>query len=456
MAEQRILDGLYKQFLAGKARTPIRAGRIVIDEELHPGAFPFQRDLTRWAIQKGRCGIFASTGLGKTLMQLMWAQASGERVLILAPLGVVNQTVREGERWGIKVIPSRAAPMPPRGITITNYEMLEHFPGDYDAVVLDESSILKSFNGKTRTRLIARFMDTPRRLCCTATPAPNDIAEIANHSEFLGIMTRADMLATFFVHDDDGWRLKGHAREPFYKWLASWGLTLSHPSDLGYEADGFDLPLLTVTADAVEGDFAPEGQLFHTGLSGITGRAKLRAASADQRVNATLEMLTGEKWVVWCGRNDEQDAIAKALGSECVSIYGSLSASEKVEREEHWRLGRIPVLISKPSVFGWGMNWQHCHHVAFCGLSDSWEQYYQAIRRCWRFGQTEPVDVHVVLSEPEMPIFTNVLRKEKEALGMQAELIEHMAEFERSELGRPGGRLAYAPTEPMRLPAWLS
>ena len=445
----------YAELLDSKRFVAPTVGVDVDASTLSPDAFPFQRDLAAWAIRKGRAAIFATTGLGKTLMQLMWAQASGDRVLILAPLGVVAQTVREGERWGIKVVPARGTTEAVRGITIANYEMLDHMHGDWDAVVLDESSILKSFDGKTRTRLIERFANTPRRLCCTATPAPNDIAEIANHAEFLGIMNRADLLVTFFVHDDAGWRLKGHAREPFYKWLASWGMALQHPSDLGYDDVGFSLPPLTVTPVTVEGEYAPAGQLFHKGLSGVTGRAKLRAATASLRVEATIDLLTTDKWVVWCGRNDEQDALAKALGVECVSVYGSLSPEEKVAREERWRLGTVPVLLTKPTVFGWGMNWQHCHHVAFCGLSDSWEQYFQAIRRCWRFGQTSPVDVSVVLSEPEMPIYKNVLRKDLQAQSMVTELIRHGAEFARAEIATVSKRQTYITTQEMEVPTWL-
>src|SRR5579885_1359189 len=240
----------YERFLASKRLVAPSGGQEIDAGAIHPSLFPFQRALVRWAVRKGRAALFADTGLGKSFMQLEWARLIGTRTLIVAPLGVARQTVSEAARLGIDLVYARAQADAGDGLTITNYEMVEHFDAAaFGAVVLDESSILKSLDGKTKARLIEMFAETPYRLCCTATPAPNDITEIANHAEFLGIMRRVDMLASFFVHDDAGWRLKGHAERAFYRWLASWAMAVRKPSDLGpqYSDDGYDLPPLTMT-----------------------------------------------------------------------------------------------------------------------------------------------------------------------------------------------------------------
>lgn len=393
-------------------------------------------------------------------MQLDWARNTGERTLILAPLGVAHQTVREGERWGIPVAYARSQADAVGEITITNYEMVDHFDADaFGAVVLDESSILKSFAGKVRTKLIERFSRTPLRLCCTATPAPNDISEIANHAEFLGLMTRADMLATFFVHDDDGWRLKRHARDPFYRWLASWGMAISTPSDLGYSDDGYILPHLTVETVITHTDYRPEGQLFALGLKGIGERSTVRKGTLEGRVQAALALIRAlpeERWIVWCGLNDEGRAMRTALGNDAVLVEGADSAESKAAALTAFAQGEGPrCLLSKTRIAGFGLNLQICSTMIFLGLSDSWEQYFQAIRRCWRFGQTRPVTAYIVLSSAETPIIENVLRKERDAMAMQRDLIAHVAEYERVEIGGTAGRVWYEPREPMELPSWL-
>lgn len=447
----------YDTFLASKAKLAPSVGIRVDDADLHPDAFPFQRDITRWALQKGRSAIFATTGMGKTLMQLMWADKAAERVLILAPLGVARQTAREGARWGIPATYARSmADSPEHGITITNYEMVDHFdPSAFGAVVLDESGILKSFTGKTRSKLIELFADTPLKLCCTATPAPNDIAEIANHAEFLGIMTRVEMLASFFVHDDDGWRLKRPARKPFFRWLASWAMSINRPSDIGYSDDGYILPPLAVHTHFVESDFVPSGQLFSLGLKGITERASVRKGTVDQRVIVAADLIgTAETWIAWCGRNDEGDKLS-ALVDGAVLVEGAQSQDMKALRLAEFADGESRVLVTKPSIAGFGMNLQVCSRMVFVGLSDSWEQYFQAIRRCWRFGQTNPVEVHIVLSELERPIYENVMRKEAEAAKMAEELIAHVAEFERAEIGAGRARDTYEPRITMTIPPWL-
>jgi DNA modification methylase len=439
----------YRAFLASKRREWAGAGFDVPVSSLPAGLYPFQAALTRWALRKGRAALWADTGLGKTRMQVAWADALPvDRVLILAPLCVGAQTIAEAAKIGIEVGGQR--------ISILNYERLHQIdPDDYQAVVLDESSILKSLDGKTRTRLIEMFRDTPYRLCCTATPAPNDIAELANHCEFLGIMTRTEMLATFFVHDEDGWRLKGHAAPAFYRWLASWGLFLRKPSDIGdFSDEGYILPPLEIH-DVIVGDGArPAGEfLFHgMGLGGIQGRSAARRDSLKQRCDAAIRLVesTPGSWIVWVGLNDEQDAIAEALDGDAVSVAGRDSERVKQARLEAFIAGRARVLISKVAIAGHGLNLQHCTQMAFVGLGDSWEQYYQAIRRCFRFPQTTPVHVHIIVSEAETEIVANVRRKEAEATELSAQLVEAMAEAEREEIS-----MTQRQTETIERAAWL-
>ena len=430
----------YEAFLESKRLLVGTKGPSVEAGEVNPILFPFQRDLVTWAVRKGRAALFADTGLGKTYMQLEWARLIGERTLIVAPLSVARQTTREAGKLGLQVHYSRGDRFD--GISITNYEMVEHFdPADYGAVVLDESSILKALEGKTRRRLIEMFADTPYRLCATATPAPNDISEIGNHSEFLGVMAHHEMLSAFFVHgslgegEKDGWRLKGHAEDAFYRWLASWGMAIRKPSDLGYEDDGFALPPLTIRPEFVTSTYVPDGQLFFAGLKGVTDRAAVRRGTTEDRVNLAAGLVndSADQWIVWHGLNAEGDALLKAIPG-AVMVEGSQSPEEKATALEAFQDGAFRVLITKPSIAGFGMNFQNAHRMAFVGLSDSWESYYQSIRRCWRFGQTEPVEAVIVLSDAEAAIYENVMGKEREALRMQERLIEHVATFEQEEL----------------------
>lgn len=447
----------YADFLASKQVIVQPTGRTVSPDEIHPSLFGFQRDMVRWAIRKGRAALFEDTGLGKTRQQIEWARLTGERALILAPLAVAQQTVAEGRSIGVDVVYARQQADAGQ-ITVTNYEMLHAFdPAAFGAVVLDESSILKDFEGKVRAELIRTFSDTPYRLCCTATPAPNDIAEIANHAEFLGIMSRVEMLAAFFVHDDQGWRLKGHAREPFYRWLASWGMSLKRPSDLGYSDDGYVLPALEITAVLVPTTFVRPGQLFATDLKGIGDRAAVRRETLAERVARAADLICSEPdepWIAWVGLNDEGRELAKLI-PDAVLMEGSQTPDEKVAAIQGFVRGDVRVLITKTSMAGQGLNLQHCARMAFVGLSDSYEAYYQSIRRCWRFGQTRPVHAYIVLTEPEEAIYANVCRKQREAEAMAAELVKHVAAFERAEIGSVGGRAESVHGQPMRLPTWL-
>lgn len=301
--------------------------------------------------------------------------------------------------------------------------------------LVHNSSILKNYTGATRTALIEQWKGTPYRLCCTATPAPNDITELANHSEFLGVMPRNEMLASFFVHDDDGWRVKGHAWHALFTWMAGWARAVRRPSDVGHaEEDSlYELPPITYRQHVVPTIGAPEGRLFATDLGGVGGRSAVRKQTLEARCDLTAAMVNAdtEPWLVWCGLNDEAATLARLIPGS-VNVQGSDSPESKIENLLGFVDGKFRVLISKPSIAGMGLNFQHCARMAFTGLSDSYESYFQAVRRCWRFGQTRPVEVHIVVSELEQQIVANVERKSSEADRMTATLVDAMhAEAER-------------------------
>ena len=425
----------YATFLARKQR--LWAGTPIAPAALPSPLFDWQAAITRWAMRKGRAAIFADCGLGKSFMQVAWAQTVPGRVLILAPLSVGEQTVGEAAKLGIGAVYARGqAGGDGSRIVVTNYERLDNFDvSQFAGVVLDESSILKAFDGKTRTKLITTFSNTPYRLCCTATPSPNDIAELANHAEFLGVQTRQEFLATWFVHDDQGWRMKRHARAAFFRWLASWAVAFRKPSDLGYSDDGFVLPPLTIRDYLIESGATP-GVLFpELGARGLKGRLAARRGSLVARVDAMHNIVDewGASWLVWCGLNEEADALAKALPGS-VNVQGKDDYAVKQRAVARFISGETKTLISKLRVLGFGMNFQHCARMVFCGIGDSYEQYYQGIRRCWRFGQTRPVEATIVVSEAERVIVENVRRKEARADAMAAELLAAMRDFEREEL----------------------
>lgn len=462
----------YEAFLQGKRMTAVATGRHVEPDEIHPSLFPFQRDLTRWSLAKGRASLFADAGLGKTRMQLEWARLTGERTLILAPLSVARQTVREArEALGMDVVYARTqADATGYQVVVTNYEMLHNFDVSmFGAVVLDESSILKAYSGETKKRLVAAFKDTPWRLCCTATPAPNDTVELVNHSEFLGVGNQRDILTRFFISKGDDqkaskFRLKGHAHNAFYTWLASWAMSLKRPSDLGYSDEGYELPPLEIHPVIVECDIEPvpdrdgQGRLFMDRLKGVTDRAAVRRQTLHARVEAAAELITAlpnEPWIAWRGLIAEGHALATAIGARAIVVDGPMSPEEKAEKLEAFIDAPNAVLVTAPTIAGFGLNLQHCAHMAFVGLGDSYEQYYQSIRRSWRFGQTRPVTAYVVLSEPERIIYENVLRKEQDAETMARELVQHVAEFERAELGAAPISVEYEGAQTVTLPSWI-
>ena len=438
------MQSTYLEFLHSKQSRAADTGLEIEADALNPMLFPFQRALTAWALRKGRAAIFSDCGTGKTLMQLEWARrvvAQGHRALIVAPLAVAEQTVAEGVKFGVAVVYSRHQADSPAPIIITNYEMVDHFDAaQFGAVILDESSILKNFEGKARTALIQKFRDTPYRLCCTATPAPNDIAELANHAEFLGIMTRAEMLANWFVHDDDGWRLKGHAAAAFYKWLASWAMMLKTPSDIGFSDDGYVLPPLNISSIIVDGDAnaiaQAAGQLFMTTIKGVTGRAAARRATLEMRVEAAAKIIneSPDQWIVWCGLNDEGRELGRAIPGAVVT-EGKDSIETKLAAIHGFLSGATRVWVTKASIAGFGLNLQCCHNMMFLGVNDSYESFYQAVKREHRFGQQSPVNVQICVSDLELPVLENLLGKQKQDELMSRNLIEQCRLYEQEELG---------------------
>lgn len=422
----------YQEFLAAKKARVNEAGPNVSIDAIHPMLHPWQGEIVVWAAKIGRAAIWADTGLGKTLMQVEWLRhvAAGEYGLIVAPLAVCHQTVREAAKIGVEATYVRtSAQLDGPGVYVTNYEMVQHFdPTMFRAVVLDEASILKQSDGKTRTMLIRHFEPVPFRLACTATPAPNDPEELTNQAEFLGHMSRTHMLAAYFIHDDAGWRLKGHAREPMMRWMATWALAIRRPSDMGHSDAGYDLPGLTVTPHLIEVPIEAEGQLFPTDIGGVGGRAQVRKETLAARCERAAKLVMDEPdepWLLWCGLNAEAKMLADLI-PDAVNVDGSWSPDDKARALLDFADGKITRLITKPSIASMGLNWQHCARMAFVGLSDSYEQYYQAIRRCYRYGQTRVVHAHVVLSELEGQIAVNIARKEREASHITAQLVRAM------------------------------
>jgi hypothetical protein len=421
----------YADFLAGKAQATADIGHEISDSDIHPMLHPWQRRVVAWAVRRGRAALWEDTGLGKTLQQIEWARLSAGRSLIIAPLAVCAQTAREAVKIGVPARYTRSSDDDAPGVHITNYEMAGRFdPSTYGAVVLDEASILKQSDGKTRTMLIRHFSAVPRRLTATATPAPNDIEELTNQAEFLGVSTRTEMLAAYFIHDDDGWRLKGHARGPMFRWMASWAVALARPSDIGGSDDGYRLPGLGIIPHLLPVDVVPDDQLFATDLGGVGGRARIRRLTLDARCEQAAKLVLnepGEPWLLWCGLNAEAEMLAGLLPG-AVNVTGSQSPEQKAAAFLDFADGKIGCLITKPGIAAFGLNWQHCARMAFVGLSDSYEQYYQAIRRCYRYGQRRPVQAHVVLSELESAIAGNIARKERTASAVTGELVRQMRE----------------------------
>lgn len=437
--------------------------------ERNPALFGWQNDVVRWALRKGRAAIFSDCGTGKTRMLLWWAemvhQHENAPVLILAPLAVAQQTKAEGLKCGIDVNIVRKQADCVNGLNITNYEMLQHFEAEHFAgIVLDESSIIKHKDGKTRQMIQDMFEGTKFKLCCTATPAPNDYMELGTHSQFLGVMRITEMLATFFVHDGgetQSWRLKGHAAKKFFEWVAGWAACFRRPQDLGYQEEGYDLPELRIYEDTVKSTSTElmDGQIMMFAPVGKTllERRSARRNSLQDRVERAAEIAnaTDEQVLVWCDLNSESKALTAAI-RDAVEVEGSMPLEEKEEKITGFLQGRYRVLVSKPSIAGFGINAQNAHIEIFVGLSDSFEAYYQAVRRCWRFGQMKPVDVHIIISDAEGAVKENIQRKQRDAERMTDELIAFTREFLQSDMKMTKRDVdEYYAFEKMEVPAWI-
>lgn len=457
----------YEDFLAGKQHIPPSCGFEVDKPAMNIHMFEWQKDITRWALRKGRAALFEECGNGKTIQQLEFADQVAKRegmpVLIVAPLTVGAQTLREAQKFGYSAAICRTQDDVTPGINITNYEMLQHFDGrSFAGVVLDESSILKNYTGKMRNQIIEMFKDTPYRLSCTATPSPNDYMELGNQVEFLGIMSRTEMLATYFIHDgsDTGkWRLKGHAEDRFWEWVSTWAVVLTCPGDLGYPNDGYILPSLNMTEHIVEVKSDGEYSLFGCEIAKtLTERRDARRASLRERCEQAAEIIAqnpDDQWVCWCDLNAESELLAEFIPNS-EEVRGSDKPDAKEDALMRFANGALRVLITKPSIAGFGMNWQQCHNMIFVGLSDSYEQMYQAIRRCYRFGQKRPVNVHIVTSAAEGAVKANVEHKEQQAAEMKRNMVQYTKEILRKDIrGQERIVIPYDPQIVMIVPDWV-
>ncbi len=453
----------YAAFVAGKLGTVASAG---IDAALRDyKLFPHQSDLTRWALRRGRAAIFADTGLGKMRMAIAWADTvaitTGQPVIILCPLAVAQQFVAEGLLMGVEVTHCREVADVRHGINITNYDRLHKFDMSvFGGVALDESSIIKSHASKTLGLLMEAFRSTPYKLCCTATPSPNDWTELGTHAEFLGVRSRSEMLAEFFVHDGGDtsvWRLKGHARAVFWKWVSSWGAMIRSPADLGYDASAYELPPLHIHQHTVEIEHNPLHGLFAAEAQTLSDRRQARRDSMAERVKACADLVNSDDqpWVVWCALNPEGDALEKAIRG-AVQVAGADDNDVKEHRMLDFAAGRSRVMISKGKIAGFGLNWQHCAHQAFVGVDDSYEMFYQSVRRSWRFGQKRPVNVHVFASNQDGAVVANIRRKQAAAEEMSAAMsAETLAAVRESVLGATKDTNSYNPARRIVLPAFL-
>lgn len=466
----------YQAFLARKAPVDVATG-IDYDCEIHDGLYEFQRAVVRWNLRRGRAANLLDTGLGKSRVMMETARHviahTAHPTLVLAPLAVTHQLAREAAAIGVdaKVVSSQAdVPEDPQ-VVITNYDKLHRFdPGFFSCVMIDEASILKSFDGKLRTLIIETFRQTPFRYAFTATPAPNDHMELGNLAEFIGAMTRTEMLSTFFVHDGGDtskWRLKGHAEKEFWKWICSWAVAAKHPRDIGFDQEGYDLPPLTIHEHVVDVAVAharpPElnktGYLFAMEAVTLAEQRSERKATIDDRVAMAAELVArecDEPWVVWCDLNAESDALAKAIPG-AVEITGSDTPSQKESAMLGFSNGTIKTIVTKSKIAGFGMNWQHCARQVFVGVSHSFEAFYQSLRRSWRFGQDRPVDAHVIIASTEGRVVENLKRKERDAQKLMREMVAAMADISKGELVTAVKQLRddYDPQIDMEVPQWV-
>ena len=456
----------YAAFLAKRAVVaPLRGIEAPPDPPSH--LFRYQGNCASFGLRAGSWACWLGTGLGKTRVELWWSQEaarlSNGMALILTPLAVARQIEREGLSLGydVRVIRDQSEARP--GVNVCNYDRLERLdPDEFGAVALDESSILKSFTGKTSRALIEAFSGHRWRMSATATPAPNDHVEIAQQSDFCGVMSRDEMLVRWFINDtsDTGtWRLKGHGIRPFWDWVATWARAADHPRELGDDVPGFDLRPVRVVRHRMEALVKPlPGQLFADSEVSATDMHRLKRQTAGARASLVADLVrpSSEPWLVWCDTDYEADALLHVLdgpGGECVEVRGSQSIDTKERAIESFCDGSARVLIAKPSACGFGLNLQHCARMAFVGRSFSYETYYQAVRRCWRFGQTRTVEAHLIVAEGEDHIGRVIDRKADDHDRMKAEMLAAM----RRAIATDGARLRvpYQPKHEGRLPAWL-
>lgn len=453
----------YLEFIRNKQERFVQAGFEVNRETLNKKMFEYQKDVVIWALKKGRAALFEDCGLGKTLQQLVWADEvvkyTKGKVLILCPLAIASQTAREGKKFGIEVNICESQEDVKSGINITNYEKINKFNlNEFIGVVLDESSILKSYTGKVRTEIIEGFKNTPYRLACTATPSPNDYMELGNHAEFLGIMKRNEMLSKYFVHDGGDtskWRLKRHAVDKFWEWVSSWAVMIDNPKNLGYDMK-FDLPKLNIE-DVIVKTYETKDKLIPDIAVTLNERRNARKNSLPYRLVKAHEIISskpGEQFLIWCDFNYESEALKKSINNS-VEVKGSDDNSHKEKAMLDFTDMNIEYLVTKPSIAGFGMNWQQCHNIIFFGLSDSFEQFYQAVRRCWRFGQKETVNVYVIIGEREVSVLENIKRKEADMDNMKKEMLKYCKDIKNLDFKNEKNRSKYIPKVNMTLPKWI-
>lgn len=457
----------YRSFLARKRRAAPDVG-FTVTQESWDHLKPFQAALVRWACRLGKAAVFADTGLGKSRVALTWADLvqrhTNKPVLILTPLAVGPQFVEEAARCGIEGVKVAKNQAEAYGrVNVTNYQRLHLFsPEKFAGVVCDESGILKNFMGKTRLLIEDAFKDTRYKLCCTATPSPNDNMEIGQHANFLDVMPSNEMLMRWFINDPMNvgkYRLKNHGTADFWRWVSSWATAMGKPSDLDpqYDDAGYILPPLEIEEHVVSAEIAPEpGFLFDARSLSATNIHREMKQSTDVRADQVAEIVSRSPgpWVVWCNTDYEADALKRVLPKGTADVRGS----DKIEKKESvlsaFGRGELPILITKPTIAGFGLNWQHCHDMAFVGLSYSYEQFYQAIRRSWRFGQRHAVTAHIVLAEGEAEVRRAILRKEADHAAMKAAMVQATREHGIGLAGRKA-LIDYAPAQPIYLPPWI-
>lgn len=453
----------YQEFLASKHVRHQPTGFHVDISDINPNAFDWQKRVIQWAVRRGRAALFEDCGLGKSLQMLEWARLihehKGVDVLLLCPLAVQWQMAEEAKKFGIDhVNVALDGSQVKSGITVTNYDRLHLFDTSrFGGVCLDESSILKAYTGATKRKLVSLFSGTPFRLACTATPAPNDMTEIGNHSEFLGVMPSPEMLSRWFINDGAKtgvYRLRNHGIEDYWRWVASWAVAISSPADLGYPDDDYRLPPLNLVEHVIAGKPRP-GRLFAT-VEAISATEvhKEKRAYIDERAAKVAEIVQGqEQWAIWVDTDYEDEAIAKLI-TDAVVVRGSHPTEYKERCLKGFADGTIRRIITKAEIAGFGLNWQGCHQMTwFAGYS--YEKFYQALRRHWRFGQKSQVDCHLIRTENEASIMDAVNEKQARHAEFQREVALRMSQAMKEELGMERQLERYVPTKRVSVPNWL-